>query len=469
MKTTAPSSSREQGGAMVAYLAIALVITAAIAAIAGYVVQNIQFNQRRQDMVNAIQFAQGAAAISVQDVCRAYTNTANSGNFFNNLTTGSTAYTKNTSLSTSSQLVYERTITSPFTNQSVLARIYMTNSISPDSARIVATATFGNSTQSSEVYVEMKFGFPAAILSTAQGDANSGVSKSVAQGGDVVVDGASSGTTKIDGGIISNGASNTNTCAVDNVSEGLYGTGSEIPDYTDPGSTNQLFDFSRFIAAADVMGTHYTNVTTFMAVAKVSTPTVPMEGIIVLDLPKGGSLPSLSPSTLPNGLNVRGTLIFNFTGAWHPLDKIINTATMNINAADLSGLVPGNPATYTSGYPPTFLDSTKNPVNANITSKGYENFKSGDDLPALMYNNAVLDMHGDVNISGVVYSSSFMEIENKQDGQIQYFRGSLIGGGGIYVENSHKSSSIVSYDPNALDKLATSGTRGKVAVPVYRK
>jgi hypothetical protein len=469
MKTTAPSSNREQGSAMLAYLGLTLVITAAIAALAAYVVQNFQFNSRRQDMVNAIQFAQGGSALAVQDVCQAYTNGANGGNFFANLTSGTTAYTKNTGLSTSSQLVYERTITTPFTNQTVLARIYMTNSTSPDSARIVATASFGKSTQTSEVYVEMKFGYPAAILSTAQGDSCTAVNKSTSQGGDVVVDGSSSGLVKIDGGIMANGAANTNLCSVDSVGEGLYNTSSRIPDYTDPGSTNQLFDFSRFIAAADVMGTHYTNVTTFMTVAKASTTATPMEGIIVVDLPYKGTLPSLDPSHLPNGMNVRGTLIFNFTGAWAPLDKIINTATMNINAADLSGLVPGNPATYTTGYPPTFLDPTKNPYNVDITAKGYDNFKAGDDLPAMMYNNAILDMHGDVNICGVVYSSSFMEIENKQDGQTQYFRGSLIGGGGIYVENSHKSSSIVSYDANALDKLATSGTRGKVAVPVYRK
>src|ERR1051325_8280821 len=339
MKITAPSSSREQGSAMLAYLGLTLVITAAIAAMAAYVVQNFQFNQRRQDMVNAIQFSQGGSALAVQDICQAYTNTANSGNFFNNLTSGTTAYTKNTGLSTSSQLVYERTITSPFTNQSVVARIYMTNSTSPASARIVATATFGNSTQTSEVYVEMKFGYPAAILSTAQGDASTSVNKATAQGGDVVVDGGGT-TTKIDGAIMANGASNTNQCSVSAVSEGLYNTGSRIPDYTSPGSSNQLFNFSRFIAAADVMGTHYTNSATFMTIAKTG---VTMEGIIVVDLPHNSKTmpdPSLDPSHLPSGINVRGTLIFNFIGDWSPLEKIINTATMNINAADLSGLVP---------------------------------------------------------------------------------------------------------------------------------
>ena len=135
---------------------------------------------------------------------------------------------------------------------------------------------------------------------------------------------------------------------------------------------------------------------------------------------------------------------------------------MNINAANLSGLVATNPATYTSGFPPTYTDPSKDPVGKDIkTTTGYDNFTASEALPALMYNNAVLDMHGDVNICGVVYSSSFMEIENKQDGQNQYFRGALIGGGGIYVENGKNANSIVSYDRNALDRLATSGTKGK--------
>src|ERR1051325_4598639 len=156
MKTTLSRQTREQGGAMIAYLAVALVITAAIAALAGYVVQNVHLSQRRQDMVNGRQFAEG-------------------------------------------------------------------------------------------------------------GDASTGVAKSTAQGGDVIIDGAGSkGDSYIDGGIIANGAINTNLANVKSISEGLYGSTSQIPDYTNPGSSNQLFNFSRFIAAADAMGTHYTNASAFM-------------------------------------------------------------------------------------------------------------------------------------------------------------------------------------------------------------
>jgi hypothetical protein len=86
-----------------------------------------------------------------------------------------------------------------------------------------------------------------------------------------------------------------------------------------------------------------------------------------------------------------------------------------------------------------------------------------------MYNVGILDIHGPANICGVVYSPSFMEIENKQDGQIQYFKGTLIGGGGILLENNKRATTIVSYDPNALDLLATSGGKGKSLKVAYRE
>ena len=129
---------------MVAYLAVAMVITAAIAAIGTYIVQNIQFNHRRQEMVNATQYAQGGAAIACLDMTTAYTNGANSGNFLVNLASGSTAYAKNGTLSTSAQSIYERTISSPFTNQTVLARVTMTNSSSPTAACRMHSAASGH-------------------------------------------------------------------------------------------------------------------------------------------------------------------------------------------------------------------------------------------------------------------------------------------------------------------------------------
>jgi hypothetical protein len=54
-----------------------------------------------------------------------------------------------------------------------------------------------------------------------------------------------------------------------------------------------------------------------------------------------------------------------------------------------------------------------------------------------------------------------MEIENKASGQTQYIKGSLIMGNGIYYENTQSATSIISFDPNTLDGLATLGGVGK--------
>ena len=473
MKIFKSLSRSQAGSAMLGYLFIALVAMATLAAIAQLVVQNLQYGKRREDIVNALQFAQGGAALCASDVQAAFTN--GSGIFLTNLTSATYPYTKNSSLSTSTTWVYQRTITNVFTNQSVIAQVWMTNSAVPDKVQIIASATVNGVTQTSQMNIEMTFSAGAAIVSTAKGDASTGASKSTAQGGDVVILGGSSSPDIVDGGIMANGAINTNTCSVDSIAEGLYGTAGQIPDYTSPGSTNQLFDFNRFIAVADVSNNHYTNPTPFIT-AMNALKGAAMEGVVVVDIPYSASgAAKFDSSTMPYGFNVHGTLVINFKndakGTWLSSDKVVNSAAMNINAANLSGLNVNDDSTFTTGYPFTnYVDSTKNPVNVDITGKGFQNFRAGDDLPAYMFNNAIMDMHGPVNICGVVYSPCFMEIENKQSGQIQYFKGSLIGGGGIYVENnSSGAKSIVSYDPNALDKLATSGVKGKTVKIVYYK
>lgn len=303
----------------------------------------------------------------------------------------------------------------------------MANSAAPSKARIVATAKVGGVTQTNIMHVEMAFGWGAAIISDNPGSSATGTSKSVAQDGNVVVDGSTSATstTVVDGGILANGRANTNACRLvpgqmmrggqpfrASMSMTNRSTAFQIPDYTADGSADQLFDFDRFIAAAKASGNYFTNLTSFVNVMKTG---VVLEGIVAVDVAKSG-LPSLSPSTLPFGINIRGTLVFNFSSAYSPSDKVANTAAMNINPANLSGLIPGNPATYTTGYPPVYSNPAKNPANVDITSRGFANFTPYDDLPALMYNVGILDMHGPVNISGVVYSPSFME-HRKQAGR----------------------------------------------------
>jgi hypothetical protein len=140
---------------------------------------------------------------------------------------------------------------------------------------------------------------------------------------------------------------------------------------------------------------------------------------------------------------------------------------MNINPANLAGLVATNPATYTSGYPPVYYDNSKNPVNINFATTGFANFVPGEDLPAMMYSMGTLDIHGSANISGVCYTPSYMEIENKKAGQIQYFRGSMIMGLGILYQNKIAATSIISFDPPSLDSLATLSNAGKQVAVAY--
>jgi hypothetical protein len=241
-----------------------------------------------------------------------------------------------------------------------------------------------------------------------------------------------------------------------------------------------LFDIGRFIAVADLTpestnlnpnaNNHFTNVLTFInALKKATNMASALEGVIVVDVDYNDkNQGNLTSSTLPKGINIKGTLLMNFTGTgWDPTtEKIIVTADLNINPADLSHLVVNNPATYPTGYPPTFTDNTKNPTNINITSRGYTNFMAGEDLPAEIYTIGVLDMHGNANISGVLYTPSYMEIENKGGGT-QYIKGSLINGNGIYYENANGGTSIISFDASTLDGLATLGGVGKRVLLTY--
>ena len=469
-----PHRSRRNGSAILSVLIMMLIVSGAIAALASYVTQTVRLTDRRRSLTEAVQYTQGGAAVAAADLNRALTNT--SAGLFVNLV-DKVGYTLRSDLGNSSYKVYQRAITSPFTNQTVTVQIWLTNSTSPSVAAIKSTTIVRDVTQTSTLNVKMSFGFGAAIISDNPGSTAQGVSKSVAQQGNVVINGTTAGPTIVDGGtglaIWSNGHANIENHATvppASILELGYGTANAIPDYTAPGSTDQLFDFKRFIAVADVTKTHYTNLTEFFAANNAASASAngALEGVIVVDIKKSDSkFNALNPTSLPKGINIRGTLIFNFSSEFDDSDKIINTATVNINKADLSGLKPADPTTYTTGYPPTFLDASKKPSNVDISSKGFPNFSPTDDMPAMMYNVGIFDIHGNANICGVVYSPSFMEIENKKDGQIQYFRGSLIGGGGILFENQQTATSICSYDPQSLDLLATSAAKGKRVVATY--
>jgi len=468
-------------GSILAYFILVLILVSVIASVGAYVAQTTKVAQRRSDMIAAQQFADGGALIACSDLNKAITNRTTP--LPSALALG--GYTRNLTVMGPTNL-YERTITTTFSNQAVKAQIWLPVVPSPAGARIVTEATTGKVKQQATVNVKLAWAYPGAIISSGTGTSGTGVDKTTAQDGNVVVDGDASGSIIVDGGpgmaIMANGHVNIDSAYASvpgsSVTMTNYGTANQIPDYTAQGTANTLFDFNRFIAVADLTtnalntathNNHFTNLTTFFAAcnAVVGTPAGFLEGVIVVDI---NSKTDISASDVPNGINVKGTLFFNFGPSFGPADKIANTAALNINPANLTGLVATNPATYTTGYPPVYYDNTRNPVNIDITSRVFPNFSPSEDLPAMMYSIGILDIHGPANISGVCYTPSFMEIENKAgDDKTQYFKGSVIGGGGIYVENSKASTTIVSYDANALDKLATSGTRGKTVKAVYRK
>ncbi len=490
MQIVLVKNRRSEQGSIVAYFILLLVIVTAIAGVSAFVTQTLSITHRHNEMVEALAFAEGGATLAAAELELALTNQTTT--LLASLASNPAGdYSKNTDLSTSQSNVYQRVITSPFSGGSVIAQIRTTNGPTILAARIVGTATVGKVTQTANLQVQMGFGYGGAVVSDNFGSSANGVSKATAQQGNVVFKASAQPARNfafvLDGGgdyvVRANSmvhiGNNVLIMSSGLISEANANTANEIPDYTAEGSSDQLFDFQRFIAVADLTpsgpspssNNHFTNMAAFRASLLTNTAANPYQGVIVVDIrmyngkAKGKSVLSgdfvdLTASAYPNGINVRGTLIFNFAADVEPSDRLIISAALNINAADLSGLILADPATYTTGYPATYSDPAKNPMNIDITSAGFKNFAAGDDLPALMYNIGNLYIGGNANICGVVYTPSFMEIENREDGQFQYFKGSLIGGGGVYVENLKDSGTIVSYDPNALDLLATSGKKG---------
>src|SRR5207248_3137266 len=128
---------------------------------------------------------------------------------------GTAGYTLNSTLSNASTNVYQRTISAPFTNQTVTAQLWIPTGSAPKSAKVVAVATKDLVTQSATVNLNFSWGYPAAIIDTNAGDNSTGFAKSAGQAGDVAIDGSSSGAIIVDGGqakaILSNARVNIDT------------------------------------------------------------------------------------------------------------------------------------------------------------------------------------------------------------------------------------------------------------------
>ena len=469
-------AGREDGSALV-YLIFASLIIIGISSVMAYLTSNMAISRHRAEMVVALHYAEGGVAAACYDLEKAYLGSdGTASNLVSRLCSNSpTAYLTNTTLTSSSQYVCQRSITNLFASQPVTVQLWITNSGFASKVQIASTANYGSSSQTVRPNASFKVTLGAAIISDSPGSSDTSANKGIAQKGNVCLNGDNSyntppdsyGPTTIDGGILANGAVNAHAAQTGVIAQHLQGTSDQVPDYTNPGSTNQLFDFNRFIVASTVSSNHFTTVKKFIDAVKTNTVANPREGIVVVDIATGdGDRTKITSGTFPNGINIRGTLFFNFLSGWKSTDKITTTATYNINQADLTGLNIYDPTTFTSGYPPAYSSPSKRPCVINTIPYGYPKFDCSDDLPALMYNNAVLDIHGGCNISGVIYSPSFVEIENH--GTRQYIKGTIITGGGIFIDNNgNAAGNVVSYDPNAIDFLATAGTLAKAIVLDY--
>ena len=174
----------------------------------------------------------------------------------------------------------------------------------------------------------------------------------------------------------------------------------------------------------------------------------------------------------PDGIDIRGTLVLLFEPDVDPDSKIKFDAPLRINPItpeQLDDLDPGDPDTFVSGYSgmrPDVFDASQTAKDS--AGNAITPFTMQDDLPALMYNGGIADLHKQVNISGVIYSPVFAEIENKGN-TTQYINGAVIGGGGILVQNKGNGKTIIKYNPNTLDRLATDGSNGKTFRVVHRE
>ena len=260
------------------------------------------------------------------------------------------------------------------------------------------------------------------------------------------------------------------------ITQNLLGSDDEIPDFTNLGGTEQLFDFERFRAAAVAgAGQRFFTMADFASAmndVNDDNNDEKLEGIIVLEIDPAleGSDPKfVGPGSVEEGehqilkgINITGTLMFKFADGTDPQYKIFITTDLNVNAADLQFVDLALEDSYTSGYPGIYQDVGMMPSAKDI-SPAYENFYVDDDMPAVMFNNGVVDIHGAANVCGVVYGPSFIEIENK-DKKLQYFNGAIYGGGGVYLQGSDlpPGKQAIRYDPSTVDRLTTQDDKGAV-------
>jgi len=348
-----------------------------------------------------------------------------------------------------------------------------------DKIKVTARASGGGTTREVVAWYAFRFGFRGAIVSDNVPDDSAsdfrGSPKSYAKQGHIVFDGkGTTGEHVVFGDLHSNGevvyfedkekvpltATNANDFFLSYngvIHANLGGSIKQIPDFTDTSSQRQLFDFDRFeAAAARGAGAIYNGLDEFRAALEMSRDTdQPLEGIIYVKVDPGVEGNSPKIKGLP--INVTGTLVFDFADGTDIGYKVVldKDVPVHINAADLTDVDFTDPFSYSSGYPGTYVDESKQPFNVDITDEGFDNFTRFDDLPAVMFNNGIVDLHGELNICGVVYGPAFIEIENK-GGNVMYINGALFGGGGVYMQAGKKGEGVIAikHDANTTDDLA---------------
>ncbi len=235
----------------------------------------------------------------------------------------------------------------------------------------------------------------------------------------------------------------------------------------------QLFDFPRYKAAAVATGNTLTwdqfqakvvageqlygivHVTLDAGVVtqgpKLDSGSINIKGTLVVDIVNSTSnykikleVPTnINPVTSPT----TGTTILSPTD----FDNWTTLATARTSTADTFPWPSGYDSAWSSVA--TFDSGSKDP--RGVALSGHTSFAQNEDMPALMYSGGILDIHHEANISGVVYSPDFVEIEQKKkNNEVQYINGTVIGGAGIFLESSSCGGGIaVILDPDTFDKL----------------
>lgn len=286
----------------------------------------------------------------------------------------------------------------------------------------------------------------------------------------------------------------------------LYNTVNQIPDYTGSNIDEQLFDYDHFKAVARAMDTLYISDGTHTGWELFTADMVAannqnefLKGVIYVVEENEGEFGNRVERFRfgPKGINIIGTLVLEGYLSGPPREWEVD-CPININPAplnELSNLPPLNgyyetplyahnnqtllaldPSEYPSGYDPSTMylpDIDKAPWQADMSNSSYPPFMPEQDLPAFMNFNLWVDMHDDVNISGLIYTPHHFEIcSSKHAPQTAYINGAVITGSSATINNRFMNPNaviILSYDPLVLDDLITRNGRGKELQVAYRK